>query len=94
MIARRPVATSSSQARRFIRRLAAAEWSFTDAVGLGQEIVIDKGRAVQTNFNNFPLIRLTQALGIAPPISTLRTSAPPTQRSARVLSMATRMRSR
>ena len=28
---------------------------------MGQEITIEKGRTVQTNFNNFPLIRLTQA---------------------------------
>jgi isoquinoline 1-oxidoreductase beta subunit len=28
---------------------------------LGQEITIDRGRTVQTNFNNFPLIRMTQA---------------------------------
>jgi isoquinoline 1-oxidoreductase beta subunit len=28
---------------------------------MGQEITIDKGRVVQTNFNNYPLIRLTQA---------------------------------
>jgi isoquinoline 1-oxidoreductase beta subunit len=27
---------------------------------MGQEITIENGRAVQTNFNNFPLIRLTQ----------------------------------
>jgi isoquinoline 1-oxidoreductase subunit beta len=28
---------------------------------MAQEITIEKGRTVQTNFNNFPLIRLTQA---------------------------------
>jgi isoquinoline 1-oxidoreductase beta subunit len=28
---------------------------------MGQEITVDKGRIVQTNFNNYPLIRLTQA---------------------------------
>jgi isoquinoline 1-oxidoreductase beta subunit len=28
---------------------------------MGQEITIDKGRVVQSNFNNYPLIRLTQA---------------------------------
>lgn len=33
--------TSASRARQFVRRLAAAEWSLTDAVGLGREIVID-----------------------------------------------------
>ena len=31
---------------------------------LGQEITIENGRTVQTNFNNFPLLRMTQA----PPI--------------------------
>ena len=31
---------------------------------LGQEITIDKGRAVQSNFNNFPLLRMKDA----PPI--------------------------
>ena len=34
------------------------------AEALGQEITIDKGRTTQTNFNNFPLLRLRQA----PPI--------------------------
>jgi len=29
---------------------------------MGQEITIDKGRVVQTNFNNYPLIRLAQAV--------------------------------
>jgi isoquinoline 1-oxidoreductase subunit beta len=28
---------------------------------MAQEITIEKGRTVQTNFNNFPLVRLTQA---------------------------------
>jgi isoquinoline 1-oxidoreductase subunit beta len=28
---------------------------------MGQEITLDKGRVVQTNFNNYPLIRLTQS---------------------------------
>jgi len=28
---------------------------------MGQEITLDKGRVMQTNFNNYPLIRLTQA---------------------------------
>ncbi|HEY1757478.1 MAG TPA: molybdopterin cofactor-binding domain-containing protein [Bryobacteraceae bacterium] len=28
---------------------------------MGQEITLDKGRVVQTNFNNYPLIRLAQA---------------------------------
>ena len=31
------------------------------AEALAQEITIDKGRVVQTNFNNFPLLRFTQA---------------------------------
>jgi isoquinoline 1-oxidoreductase subunit beta len=31
------------------------------AEALGQEITIDKGRTVQTNFNNFPLLRMRQA---------------------------------
>ena len=31
------------------------------AEALGQEITIDKGRTVQTNFNNFPLLRVRQA---------------------------------
>jgi isoquinoline 1-oxidoreductase beta subunit len=31
------------------------------AEALGQEITIEKGRTVQTNFNNFPLVRLRQA---------------------------------
>jgi isoquinoline 1-oxidoreductase subunit beta len=31
------------------------------AEALGQEITIDKGRTVQSNFNNFPLLRLRQA---------------------------------
>jgi isoquinoline 1-oxidoreductase beta subunit len=31
------------------------------AEALGQEITIDKGRTVQTNFNNFPLIKLAQS---------------------------------
>ncbi len=35
-----PVATPSTNARRFIRRMARADWSFGDAVGLGREITI------------------------------------------------------
>jgi isoquinoline 1-oxidoreductase beta subunit len=31
------------------------------AEALGQEITIDKGRTTQTNFNNFPLLRMRQA---------------------------------
>jgi isoquinoline 1-oxidoreductase beta subunit len=43
---------------------------------LGQEITIEKGRAVQGNFNDFPLIRLAQS----PPVEThfLVTEYPPT----------------
>jgi isoquinoline 1-oxidoreductase beta subunit len=43
---------------------------------LGQEIVIDKGRAVQTNFNNFPLIRLTQIPAVE--VHFRKTEFPPT----------------
>src|SRR5690606_27641356 len=31
------------------------------AEALGQEITIERGRAVQSNFHDFPLLRLTQA---------------------------------
>jgi isoquinoline 1-oxidoreductase beta subunit len=43
---------------------------------LGQEIVIENGRGVQTNCNNFPLIRLTQS----PPVEVhfRKTEFPPT----------------
>lgn len=44
---------------------------------LGQEITIEQGRTVQSNFHNFPLLRLTQA----PPeieVHFLRTEFPPT----------------
>ena len=43
---------------------------------LGQEIVIENGRVVQTNFNNFPLIRLRQS----PPVEVhfRKTEFPPT----------------
>jgi len=46
------------------------------AEALGQEITIDKGRAVESNFNTFPLLRLRQA----PPVEvTFRvTEFPPT----------------
>jgi isoquinoline 1-oxidoreductase beta subunit len=46
------------------------------AEALGQEITIDKGRAVESNFNNFPLLRLRQA----PPVdvSFRVTEFPPT----------------
>jgi hypothetical protein len=40
-LAAEPVATPASSARRFIRRLAAATWTFSDAVGLGREITIE-----------------------------------------------------
>ena len=39
-LAAQPVATSSSKARRFVRRMAGADWTFGDAVGLGREITI------------------------------------------------------
>jgi isoquinoline 1-oxidoreductase beta subunit len=43
---------------------------------IGQEITIEKGRAVQSNFNDFPLIRISQA----PPVEShfLVTEYPPT----------------
>jgi isoquinoline 1-oxidoreductase subunit beta len=46
------------------------------AEALGQEITIDKGRTVESNFNNFPLLRLRQA----PPVdvSFRVTEFPPT----------------
>ena len=46
------------------------------AQALGQEITIDRGRAVQSNFHDFPLLRITQA----PPIDVHfeRTPHPPT----------------
>jgi isoquinoline 1-oxidoreductase beta subunit len=34
------------------------------AEALGQEITIEKGRAVQSNFHDFPLLRLTQAVPV------------------------------
>jgi len=40
-LAAEPVPTSSSAARRFVRRLASAPWQFSDAVGLGREITIE-----------------------------------------------------
>ncbi len=36
-----PLATPSAEARRFVRQLANADWSWGDAVGLGQEITVD-----------------------------------------------------
>ena len=46
------------------------------AEALAQEITIDKGRVVQTNFNNFPLLQFTQA----PPVEVhfRMTDNPPT----------------
>jgi len=47
------------------------------AEALGQEITIDKGRTVQSNFHNFPLLRISQT----PPaieVHFLRTDNPPT----------------
>jgi isoquinoline 1-oxidoreductase beta subunit len=46
------------------------------AEALAQEITIDKGRAVQSNFNNFPLLRMRQA----PPVDVFFrvTAFPPT----------------
>ena len=40
-----------------------AQGSVLDGIGeaLGQEITIERGRTVQTNFDNYPLLRLTQA---------------------------------
>jgi isoquinoline 1-oxidoreductase subunit beta len=46
------------------------------AEALGQEITIEKGRTVQTNFNNFPLLRLKQSCPIE--VSFLRTDNSPT----------------
>jgi hypothetical protein len=40
-LAAEPVATPSAHARRFIRRVAVASWSSSDAVGLGREITIE-----------------------------------------------------
>jgi isoquinoline 1-oxidoreductase beta subunit len=34
------------------------------AEALGQEIVIERGRTVQSNFHDFPLLRLTQAVPV------------------------------
>jgi len=46
------------------------------AEALGQEITIERGRTVQANFNDFPLLRLTQA----PPVEVhfRKTEFPPT----------------
>ena len=49
-----------------------------DGIGaaLGQEITIEGGRVVQTNFNNFPLIRINQAPVVE--VHWLITDNPPT----------------
>jgi isoquinoline 1-oxidoreductase beta subunit len=46
------------------------------AEAMGQEITVDRGRVVQSNFHDFPLLRLTQA----PPVDVhfRRTDFPPT----------------
>jgi isoquinoline 1-oxidoreductase beta subunit len=46
------------------------------AAALGQEITIDKGRVVNTNFNTFPLLRLKQACPVE--VHFLKTDNPPT----------------
>ncbi|MEI9966054.1 MAG: xanthine dehydrogenase family protein molybdopterin-binding subunit [Caulobacteraceae bacterium] len=55
-----------------------AQGAALDGIGaaLGQAITIDKGRVVQTNFNNFPLLRINRA----PPVEVhfLTTAYPPT----------------
>jgi isoquinoline 1-oxidoreductase beta subunit len=46
------------------------------AQALGQEITIERGRAVQSNFHDFPLLRLTQAVPVE--VHFLETDFPPT----------------
>jgi isoquinoline 1-oxidoreductase beta subunit len=46
------------------------------AEALGQEITIEKGRTVQTNFNNFQLLRMKQACPVE--VHFLKTANPPT----------------
>jgi isoquinoline 1-oxidoreductase beta subunit len=46
------------------------------AAALGQEITIDKGRTVQTNFNNFPLLRMKQSCPVD--VSFVKSDNPPT----------------
>ena len=46
------------------------------AAALGQEITIDKGRVVQTNFGNFPLLRMKQSCPVE--VSFLKSDNPPT----------------
>jgi isoquinoline 1-oxidoreductase subunit beta len=46
------------------------------AAALGQEITIDKGRVVQTNFNNFPLLRMKQSCPVE--VSWVKSAGDPT----------------
>jgi isoquinoline 1-oxidoreductase beta subunit len=46
------------------------------AEALGQEITIERGRTVQSNFHDFPLLRLTQAAPVE--VHFLKTEFPPT----------------
>ena len=46
------------------------------AQALGQEITIDKGRTVNTNFQTFPLLRMRQSCPVE--VSFLKTDYPPT----------------
>ncbi|CAN5899394.1 xanthine dehydrogenase family protein molybdopterin-binding subunit [soil metagenome] len=46
------------------------------AQALGQEITIDKGRTVQSSFNDFPLIRFAEAVPVE--VHFLRSAVPPT----------------
>ena len=46
------------------------------AHALGQEITIDKGRTVNTNFQTFPLLRMRQSCPVE--VSFLKTDYPPT----------------
>jgi isoquinoline 1-oxidoreductase beta subunit len=46
------------------------------AQALGQEITIDRGRTVQSNFHDFPLLRHTQAVPVE--VHFLKTAFPPT----------------
>jgi hypothetical protein len=41
-----PVATSASAARQFIRRLAKASWTWSDAVGLGRELALSDAQGL------------------------------------------------
>jgi isoquinoline 1-oxidoreductase subunit beta len=46
------------------------------AAALGQEITIEKGRVVQTNFNNFPLLRMRQSCPVD--VSWVKSAGDPT----------------